>query len=178
MNMGMSSKKQIKDDEKKLLMTLRKNSNDSIEQIAKRCGFSRQKFWRVKKRLEKNKTIWGYNTVFDDDKLGLKRYLILIKRTNKPLSPLQLKIISSRKIMQVTAKLGINVECSFFIHGSYDWFFSVTAKDIKHVKKVINIFTILLKDVISEVDVQEVIFPVEKNNFTNPNVNQIKDFFI
>jgi len=176
--MPLSSRKQMEEDEKKLLMVIQKNSSGSIENIAKRCGFSRQKFWRIKKRLEKNKTIWGYNTVIDDQKIGLKRYLILIKRTNKPLSPIQLKIITSRKIIKVTSKLGINIENSFFIHGTYDWFFSVTAKDLAQVKKVINVFTILLKDIISEVDIQEVIFPVEKNNYTNPNLDQIKEFFI
>ena len=178
MNMPLSSKKQIEDDEKKLLTVLQQNAGGSIANISKRCGFSRQKFWRIKKRLEKNKTIWGYNTVVDDEKLGLKRYLILIKRTNKPLTPIQLKLITSRKILDVTSKFGITVESSYFIHGSYDWFFSVTARDLARVKKVINVFTILLKDVISEVDIQEVIFPVEKNNFTNPNLDQIKEFFI
>ena len=176
--MPLSSKKQIEEDEKKLMMVLQKNFGGNIDDIAKRCGFSRQKFWRIKKRLEKNKAIWGYHTVVDDEKLSMKRFLILIKRTNKPLTPIQLKLITSRKIKQVTSKFGINIENSYFIHGSYDWFFSVTAKDLAPVKKVINIFTILLKGVISEVDIQEVIFPVEKNNFQNPNLGKIKEFFI
>jgi len=176
--MPKSSKKQINEDEKKLLKVFQENSADNIENIAKKCGFSRQKLWRIKKRLEKNKTIWGYHAVVDDEKLGLKRYLLLLKRTNKPLSNKQLDIITSRKLIQVTSELGINVECSFFLHGSYDWFFSITAKSIRDVKRVIEVFTRLLSDVISEIQVQEVIFPVEKNNFTNPNLDQIKEFFI
>jgi DNA-binding Lrp family transcriptional regulator len=176
--MPKSSKKQIDEDEKKLLKVLQTSSGDNIENIAKKCGFSRQKVWRLKKRLEKDKTIWGYNAVFDDEKLGLRRYLILIKRTNTPISKMQLNIINSRKVKQVSSKLGINIECSFYIHGSYDWFIMVTAKDIRFVKKVIEVFTILLKGFISEVQVEEVIFSVEKNNFTNPNLDQIKEFFM
>ena len=175
--MPKSSKQQMDIDEKKVIEELRKNAKESIDKIGANCGLSKQKVWRIIKKLEKDKTIWGYHAVFDEKKLGKKRYLILIKRTNKPLSPLQLKIITSRKIKQVTSKLGINVECSFYIHGTYDWFFSVTAKDISNVKKVIGIFTVLLKDIITEVEVQEVIFPVENNNFTNPNLNQIKELF-
>ena len=178
MNMPKSSKKQINEDEKKLLKILQTSSGDNIENIAKKCGFSRQKLWRIKKRLEKDKTIWGYHAVVDDEKLGLRRYLILIKRTNKPISKMQLNVITSRKLKQVTSKLGINIECSFYIHGSYDWFIMVTAKDIRFVKKVIEAFTILLKGFISEVQVEEVIFSVEKNNFTNPNLDQIKEFFM
>ena len=176
--MPKSSKKQINEDEKKLLKTLQENSADNIENIAKKCGFSRQKLWRIKKRLEKNKTVWGYHAVVDEEKLGLKRYLILIKRTNKPVSKMQLNIITSRKVQQVSSKLGINIESSFYIHGSYDWFISVTAKDIRMVKKVIEVFTLLLKGFMSEVSVQEVVFVVEKNNFTNPNLDQIEEFFL
>lgn len=175
--MPKSTKKQMNIDEKKVIEELRKNAKASIDRIGEKCGLSKQKVWRIIKKLENDKTIWGYNAVFDEKKLMRKRYLILIKRTNKPLSPLQLKIITSRKIKQVTSKLGINVEDSFYIHGKYDWFFNVTAKDISNVKKVIGIFTVLLKDIISEVDVQEVIFTVENNNLTNPNYKQISELF-
>jgi len=176
--MPKNSKEQIANDEKKILRELQKNSKENIDNIAKRCSFSRQKVWRVIKRLEKDKTIWGYRAVVDDEKMGLKRYLILIKRTHKPISQMQLNVITSRKVKQASSKLGINIECSYYLHGSYDWFIMVTAKDLRFVKKVIEVFTILLKGFISEVKVEEVIFPVETNNFTNPNLDQIKEFFI
>jgi DNA-binding Lrp family transcriptional regulator len=66
--MSKSSKEQIDADEKKILWELQKNSKESIDKIAKKCGFSRQKVWRVIKRLEKDKTIWGYHAVVDDNK--------------------------------------------------------------------------------------------------------------
>ena len=47
--MPKSSKTQIDADEKKFLKILQQNTDDSIENIAKRCGFSRQKVWRIKK---------------------------------------------------------------------------------------------------------------------------------
>ena len=56
--MPKSSKEQIDLDEKKVVSELQRNSKESIDVIAKRCGFSRQKVWRIIKRLEKNKTIW------------------------------------------------------------------------------------------------------------------------
>ena len=56
--MPKSSKKQIDADEKKVKRELKKNSKESIDKIAKKCEFSRQKVWRIIKRLEKNKTIW------------------------------------------------------------------------------------------------------------------------
>ena len=51
--MPKTSKEQIADDEKKIIRELQKNSKENIDKIAKRCGFSRQKAWRIIKRLEK-----------------------------------------------------------------------------------------------------------------------------
>ena len=175
--MPKSSQEQIRLDEKKVIDELQKDAKQSIESIGKNCGFSRQKIWRIIKKLEENKTIWGYRPVVDDDKLGLKRYLILIKRTNNPFSLDKVKIITSRKLKEVTSQYGIKIENSFFIHGSHDWFISITAKNIKDVKKIMDMFVGMLQDFIESVDIMEVIFPVELNNCANPNIDEIKDFF-
>jgi len=130
----------------------------------------------MKNRLEEDKTIWGYNAVVDDEKLDLKRYLILIKRTNNPLSTKHLDIIIGN-FKQETSELGVNIESSFYLHGSYDWFLDITAENIIQMKKFIEIFTRLLTGVVSDIQIQEVIFPVKINNFTNPDLDRIKDFF-
>jgi len=174
--MPKSSRKQINEDEKKVLRMIRKNSEDGMGSLSKKCGFSRQKLWRMKNRLEEDKTIWGYNAVVDDEKLDLKRYLILIKRTNNPLSTKQLDIITG-KFKQETSELGVNIESSFYLHGSYDWFLDITAENIRQVKKFIEVFTRLLTGVVSDIQIQEVIFPVEINNFTNPDLVKLRIFF-
>ena len=176
--MPKSSKKQIDEDEKKFLKILQKNSGDSIESIAKKCGFSRQKVWRIKKRLEKNKTIWGYSAVVDDDKLDLKRYFVLIKRTSKPAPKEKLDVVIGRELKKESAKIGVDLECSFYIHGSFDWLICITASHIKQVKKFSETFsTLFAEGYVSDVQVLEVIFPVEKNGIVNPNVKEIEDLF-
>ncbi|PNX45874.1 MAG: transcriptional regulator, partial [Thermoplasmata archaeon M11B2D] len=82
--MAKSSKKQIDQDEKRVIEQLQRNSNESIDKIAKTCGFSRQKVWRIIKRLENNKTIWGYTAIPDKEKQGVHHYIMLIKRSNEP----------------------------------------------------------------------------------------------
>ena len=64
--MPKNSREQIDADEKKVIKELQKNSKESSDKIAKKCGFSRQKVWRIIKKLEKNKTIWGYFAVVDN----------------------------------------------------------------------------------------------------------------
>ncbi|HVP99899.1 MAG TPA: winged helix-turn-helix domain-containing protein, partial [Candidatus Thermoplasmatota archaeon] len=42
----MRDEPEITDDDKKILAELQKNANQSIDTVAQRCGFSRQKVWR------------------------------------------------------------------------------------------------------------------------------------
>ncbi|UCF13546.1 MAG: Lrp/AsnC family transcriptional regulator [Thermoplasmatales archaeon] len=176
--MPKSSKEQIDEDEKTFIKILQKNSGDSIESIAKRCGFSRQKVWRIKKRLEKDKTIWGYSAVLDEEKLNLKRYFILIKRTSKPATREKLDTVIGRELKKESAKIGIGIEGSFYIHGSFDWLITITANHIREVKKFCETFgTLFSEGFISDIQVLEVIFPVEKNGIVNPNIKEIESLF-
>jgi len=56
-------KKSLSRLEKKVIAELRKNAKGSVDALAKRCEFSRQKVWRIRKRLEKDKTVWGYAAI-------------------------------------------------------------------------------------------------------------------
>jgi len=49
--MAKSSSEQIEQDEIKVLNALEQHSKDSVDEIAKSCGFSRQKVWRIIKNL-------------------------------------------------------------------------------------------------------------------------------
>jgi len=53
--MAKRSSVQIEQDENKILDALEQHSKDSVDEIAKSCGFSRQKVWRIIKDLEKRK---------------------------------------------------------------------------------------------------------------------------
>ena len=176
--MSKSSKAQIEADEKKVINGLKNNAKESIDAIAERCGFSRQKVWRIVQRLEKNNTIWGYHAVVDEDKLGQKRYFILIKRTSKPASQENTDLVLKRTLKGQAEKIGVIVESSYFLHGIYDWLLVVIAKDILHVKKFCELFNQLFKEgLVSDIQVLEVMFPVEVNGIPNPNIEQFLSFF-
>ena len=66
--MAKSSKKQIYEDELKVVDELQKNAKENIDVISKNSGFSRQKTWRIIKRLEEDRTIWGYAAVVNEEK--------------------------------------------------------------------------------------------------------------
>jgi len=175
--MPKSSKKQIDEDDKKLLKVLQTSSGDNIENIAKRCGFSRQKLWRIKKRLEKDKTIWGYNAVIDDEKAGVKRYQILLKKAPKAILDKMMDVMLEKDMRKQLEKFGVEFDCSFYIHGYFDWSLCITAPNIIAVKKFIEILKTKFGEHISEIQVLEVIFPLLKSGFDNPNREEFREYF-
>jgi DNA-binding Lrp family transcriptional regulator len=176
--MAKSSKEQIDEDEKKILWELQKNSKENVEKIAERCGFSRQKIWRVIKRLEKNKTIWGYHAVVDDNKIGLQQYFILIKRTIKPFSKEHIDSIIKRVIQTEIAKMGIIIENVSYVHGEFDGVHIIRASNVVQVKKYCEALSTLSKGYISHMIILEEMFPIEKNGIVNPNIEELKDIFL
>lgn len=174
--MAKSSKKQIDQDEKRVIEQLQKNSNESIDKIAKICGFSRQKVWRIIKRLEKNKTIWGYTAVPDKEKQGVHHYIMLIKRSNEPAKKVIDDIIDGFK--KYSGKnLGIFVQTACLLHGQYDMMLCFTAKDISVAKRFTEFINTKYSVYIKEIMMLEDIFPVRINGMMNPKVDELKEFF-
>lgn len=176
--MPKSSSEQIKFDEKKVINELQENAKESIDRIAKKCGFSRQKVWRIMHHLEKEKKIWGYSAVVDDDKLNQKRYMIFLKRTGRPASKEIVDVITTRKLVEKTKNINVTVEDSYFVHGFFDWVLFVTASNLKEIKRYIEVLNGLFeKGWVSEIKMLEVLFSVEKSRKPNPDLLKIIEFF-
>jgi len=174
--MPKRSKKQIEDDETKILQELEKKANKSINEIAKKCGFSRQKVWRIIKRLERDNTIWGYVTIIDNESQGKNSYIMLIKRTTQPITKDLVDLITKRKLEKTAETMGIKIECSSYVNGAYDWVIHFTAEDIKHAKKFCEAINATYKGFIKEVELLEDIFPITKCGLLNPEIENLKEF--
>jgi DNA-binding Lrp family transcriptional regulator len=174
--MAKNSKKQILEDEKKILEQLSKNANKSINEIAKNCKFSRQKVWRIIKNLEKNSTIWGYTAIVDTEKQGLKSFMMLVKRTNLPATQELVERIIKRDFSKKLNKFGVKIFSSIYTNGAFDWIICFNAKDIKEAKKVVEDFNKIYGGFISEVQLLEYMFVIEKCGISNPNPEGVKGF--
>jgi len=173
--MPKRSRKQIDKDEKLVIRKLQRNSKESIENIAKSCGFSRQKVWRILKRLEKNKTIWGYNAIVDYEKLNLIHYLILIKKSIKPVEETA-NIIVTRDIEKKAKEIGISIVASHYLHGCYDWQICFLAKNITKAKQFCEELKKTYAPSIKGLDLLEIIFPVKEGGIQNPFLEDLKTF--
>ncbi|MCJ7570892.1 MAG: Lrp/AsnC family transcriptional regulator [Candidatus Thermoplasmatota archaeon] len=176
--MPKSSVKQIDQDEKRIIEELRKNANKSINDIAKSCGFSRQKVWRVIKNLEEKKLIWGYTTVFDDEKIGKKHFIIMIKRTMERLDDETLDKIISTETEELAKKFGVCIESSAYIHGEYDWMLTITADDIKQAKQFSELLLTMYHSGAKNIIILQTMFFIRKNYLLNPDKEKLKQFYV
>ena len=174
--MAKSSKDQIEQDEKKILSELMKNSKENIDTIAKHCGFSRQKAWRMIKQLEAKGLIWGYTAVIDEEKMGLMHFILMIKRTMEKIDEKIVDIIISTKTEEIAKELGITIESSAYLHGEYDWILTITAEDIKQVKKFSDKLIVLYPGGTEKITILQTLMFVKKHHILNPERKKLKDF--
>jgi DNA-binding Lrp family transcriptional regulator len=174
--MAKSSKDQIEQDEKKILSELMKNSKENIDTIAKHCGFSRQKAWRMIKQLEAKGLIWGYTAVVDEEKMGLMHFILMIKRTMEKVDEKTVDIIISTKTEQLANEYGIAIESSAYLHGEYDWILTITAEDIRQVKRFSDKLIALYPGGTEKITILQTLMFVKKHHILNPERKKLKDF--
>ena len=170
--MPKSSKEQVELDERKVLRELQKNSKESIDSIAKNCGFSRQKVWRVVKRLEKNKTIWGYGAIIDDEKINLGQYVVMVKRSIKPFDEKFQNRVCTEKIDEYVPDAQITIEDILWVNGKYDWIFIFTSPGLKETKKFCEKLMVMFGEYVESYDILETIIPIRKKRIKNPQAKQ------
>jgi DNA-binding Lrp family transcriptional regulator len=173
--MAKTSKQQILLDEKKVIEQLQKNSMENLDIFAKKCGFSRQKVWRIIKNLENSKSIWGYTAIVDTEYLKRKHYVLLMKRNAQKINQKIVEILLSRELEEAVTKLGITIETSSYIHGDYDWFATFLAPDIISAKKFCELVKTTYPEVFQKIDLLETLFDIKRQNILNPDASRLKD---
>jgi len=176
--MPKSSKEQVELDERKVLRELQKNSKESIDNIAKNCGFSRQKVWRVVKRLEKNKTIWGYGAIIDNKKLNLEHYTLCVKRSITPIDEKTQHRILHEMLDDYIPEAHITIEDCLWVNGKYDWIMTFTAPGLRETKQFCEKLMDMFGVYIDSYDIFETIIPIRKSGLKNPRTTQKDSFFL
>jgi len=174
--MSKSSKDQMSLDEKKVLSEVVKNANKNIETIAHLCGFSKQKTWRIIKRLESKELIWGYTAIFNEEKMGLKHFMLMVKRSMKQLDQTTIDKIVSRRLEDLIREADITIESSWYVHGEFDWIITFTAKDILQAKKFSDSLVAFHPEVIERITILETLIFIKKHYILNPDKDRLKEF--
>ena len=176
--MPRSSNKQIAEDEHKIIQQLMEDSRQTPQEIAEKCGFSRQKVWRIINKLEETNTVWGYTAIIDDNHNDRNTYYALIK-TKAPFIELiekSIKKLTSKGHM--ADKLGLNLMCLCYINGDYDWILIFSAKNIRDAKVFVGFLQEEYGKHIERISLMDCVFPLIKFGKINPNIEQLKEFAI
>jgi len=151
-----------------------KNSNETIDMIAKNCGFSKQKVLRMMKHLEKEQKIWGYAPVIDNTKQHLEKFILFIRRTTTQHNPKDINEIVANLLATTKQEIGVTMVSSYLLHGEYDWIMLFTAKSIIQAKKFSETIMQKYPDKQS-IQISQVIFTVRENYMVNPEIIKMKD---
>jgi DNA-binding Lrp family transcriptional regulator len=172
--MPKNSKETIEGDNEKVIKLLINDSRQSPNEIAKKLGFSRQKVWRIIKKLEKDKVIWGYSAIISGESLNMNTYLA-IHRVKGPFSEVIDKIIKRAKEKEVS-KLDIKVIETYYLNGTYDWITIFSAKNIKDAKIFVGYMQKEYGEYIERIDLLECVFPLVKCHKVNPKIQELRKF--
>ena len=172
--MAKTSKEQIQLDEIKVLDALEHHSKESIDKIAKNCGFSRQKVSRIIKNLEQNKVIWGYPPVTDNDVRNLKQFVLIVKRKSVPFDKAYKKELLFDKLDSYSSD--VKIENISLTHGQYDGFVTFYAKDIISAKKLLNEIFKRIGKYFEEYVLLETLLPIRKQGLKNPKMKELVEY--
>lgn len=174
--MAKCSKEQLLEDEMKILAELQRNSNESIDVIAKRCGFSRQKVWKIIKQYEASGSIWGYTAIVDAKTQGLQKFILSIKRSSKTLDKKSMNDNDYNRIEKIMLTLEATIESSYYVHGEYDWVLIFVTKDVQHAKKFADLLFNAYPGLIDKVNLSQILYIQRDHRIANPNQSKLMEF--
>ena len=170
--MSKSGKETLIKDEKKVIRVLQTNARDTIEDIAKKCKLSQQKVSRIIKKLEEEKTIWGYSAISDERVYNLKHYVMLIKRTSIPFDKNAVEFMVKDRLESLVSDIEFEIENAEYVHGLYDGMVSFWTDDIVSAKKFVSEFNKKYQGNVLDVVLLETLIPLRRNGLKNPNMKK------
>jgi DNA-binding Lrp family transcriptional regulator len=162
-------------DEARVLRLLEQDAKKSIDEIAKKCGCSRQKVWRIIKQLEANQIIWGYTAVADGHARNLKHFMVLVKRNSTPFDSSMQKEMVEKRIDDIPAGL-VRIESIYFTHGIFDFVMTFYAPDIILAKKFVDHSFERLNKYLQSFTILETLVPIRKMGQKNPKIKELIEY--
>lgn len=175
--MAKKTKEQQNIDEMKVLEKLQEHGNESITLLSKRCGLSPQKTRKIIKNLEKKKIILGYTAIVDEQKLGLQKFVLLIKRSSAKLESDEVNKLASQRLANDISELGITIESSYFVHSEYDWVLIFSAPELNEAKRLIGLILRKYPHMVSKYSIFQILLTMRSNHIlNNDSLTKLRDF--
>jgi Lrp/AsnC family leucine-responsive transcriptional regulator len=160
--MNQSNNAQMSNIEKKILNELQKNCRLNLDEIGKKCGCSRYRVGRIMKKLENNGSIIGYSAIINPNKINLRYYLLLIKRSSIPVDDITLNRLPVNEISDLLPEgvTNIKLEDTLYLHGDFDWITTFTSNDISYAKEYANQILKVFHKYVDHITLLETVTPI------------------
>ncbi|HUU88019.1 MAG TPA: hypothetical protein VMX17_09740 [Candidatus Glassbacteria bacterium] len=160
---------------KSILESLIKNPVRSDREIASQLDSYRQKIWRERRRLEREKVVWGYTAVVDESKFNYVVYLVLLKL--KPMSKDLADLMTRRIIRLEPEKQDIRLLNVLFVNGEYDCLIMFSAPNHATARRYYDSLRIAYEDFLLEKPtIVDVNFALVREGKANPDIMNLFDF--
>ncbi len=164
-------------DELEIISILETDAKASIDVIGKKCGFSRQKVWKIIKKLEEKKIIWGYSAITGTEvkKTIVEHFTLLLKRSMLPLDEAMKKEVIFEKLDDYLPA-GVKIENIIITHGEWDAIITFYAPNLVSAIKAVDVLFERLGKYFQGHLLLEHLFPIRKNGFKNPQIKNLVDY--
>ena len=166
------SKEQVLQDERKVINFLRTHAKDSIDTIAKRCKFSPQKVSRIITKLEREKRIWGYSAVVEDEYFELRHYYFIFKRTRALLPQKVVDEVLFTRLDDLVPGSLIYIENIEYVNGPCDAVVSFWARDVTAAKRFVEQMNLHFHPYITDCNLLESVYSIRRQGQRNPNIHR------
>ncbi|HVQ00987.1 MAG TPA: winged helix-turn-helix transcriptional regulator [Candidatus Thermoplasmatota archaeon] len=174
--MPKNRKESFAEDEIKVLTILEQQGKNSINEIMKRTGFSRQKVGSIIKHLENKKIIWGYTTITDGTLKNQKHFIVLLRRIHGVrLSDEFRKEMAFDRLDNYPKGL-VEIENIYYTHGSYDMIISFYAPTLISAKNFLDHTIQRYQKYVKEYTLLETMFPIRIQRMKNPNIEDLVNY--
>mgnify|MGYP006285231157 FL=1 len=154
------SQKQYREDRKKIIYELKSNPKADVKEIADKLGFSKQKIYNVRRKLNTSQNKQTFEGFFHH---GPRRFIILAKMLSTIDGTNDDRNINFPSIQKLK-QMGITVEFSYLTNGDSDVVIGISSESVMGAKMFCNMMKRCLCDTIRDIEVTEVLRPVEFND--------------
>lgn len=166
-------------NDKLVLEELHKNSRAAAEEIGKKLGLTRQTVGRIMKKLEDEKTIWGYSVVAAEQTNyygNRQHFMALIKTENiealmKSVHMMMFNKEERKKFLEKNHLSEIAFDFGAFYHGEYDMVMAFFADTLLEAKKLLSAMKTTEKYII-KIDILQPLLVIRRGGFVNPKLKE------
>ncbi len=164
-------------DEERIGHELLKDPTLDAVAIAEKLGLSKQKVWRVLKKMEENGVILSHPASLNAMKMRKRTFLLLFERSSRSIDSRFLELLLHPYIIDELEKEGIKavVEESYYLNGVHDWAIIITVEEHRDLLKWIELWRRDYGEYYSKISQSEIMWIHQRNSILNNDRKELTD---